>query len=510
MNKSLKSYTVLIVVYLITIFFFYENVELTSDDGVWNGWSLDLIESSSTKWLIGSSEKGFFHSTLAVYLTAIPLLIYKSHFSIIVFTCVLVLLMHVFIAKLGRLAKDNEFSFALSLLYFICPAMFVFYAFKSWQLFYFPVFQVISFFFFTSFFMAKKKKDLYLSMFFLGILPHFHVSGNLLIPLFLSLLIIFRTQLNIRSKDYLIGTLIIYLLNVSILYFIALELHLFVIGILLLLNGIFYLSSKFEIKYKVFENKAIYLIILGITLVLPSLLISVQNAYTPLRTFIHLIPGNNQYITTHIGEVLPLTHQFLSLEFVVLLLFLFFYKLNTIFNKIVYFIVTSLLAGISIMAIPLDRGFIPHQWFLFALFYIFIGIISYLTQIKRNSLRRSLLGTLLLVNIIYTFNLSVKLSENGAGGLHSTSYGAKTKILNLIFEHSNNPDVKIVNIDSFGQYGWDYIYRFYEWDHSKPARKFIVFEYNYWFRLIDENEIKKYKNFERHNIQKNVVLIEKE
>jgi len=497
------------VLYLIAILFFYETVEMTSDDGIWNGLSLNLANWQGIEWRIFGSLSGYFHTSFAAYITAIPLFIYKSHLSIILFLNFLVLIAHFFVIKIGKILINEETGITLSLIFFFSPTMFVFYAFKSWQVFYLPIFQVISFYFFLSFLNTTKRRDLCWSMIFLAFLPHFHLSGILLIPLFLILLIIFKNNIKLKAHDFYLSITILYLINLSILYFLPLATNLITFASMLLFVAAFHFELVSKKLFLLFKQRKTYFVILLFSFVLPYLIHSNLNAFTPLRMFFDLIPGNNKYIAEHIAESVPFTTKFLSLECLLIFSFFLFFKIRTIKEITIYFIMTYIFASIAFLSVFINEKSIPHQWFLFGLFYVFVGIIHFVNQSDYKIVRRLTLVILILVNVFYSFDMSMRVKENGAGGVHLASYGAKEKILDYIYQRNSNPDIYFANVDSHGIYGWKYLLRYYKVNDAEPSLKFIVFEYKYWFRDIDEEELKKYINFEKHYFHKNVVLVEK-
>jgi hypothetical protein len=194
-------------------------------------------------------------------------------------------------------------------------------------------------------------------------------------------------------------------------------------------------------------------------------------------------------------------------ELLLLLRYLLFGKLKNTYDVLFFFIFIYIVSGIILLSLVLRTNFIPHQWFVFAIPYTIFSLVYFLTNLPQKKIARVLLIGLVLINGFYSIGLSLKIQEQGSGGIHLTTYGVKKEILNFIYSRSQNPKIDFHNVDSFGNEGWNYLIKYYPKDPTKKVKHFVVFEQNYWFRKIDPKQLEKYNDYKKHIIHNQIVFV---
>jgi hypothetical protein len=124
--SKIKNKYILYFFYILCFVVFYDMAELATDDGQWSGYALDLVRGYKIPWQVSASQNGTFHTTLFAYLTAIPLLIYQSHFSILVYLFLSWLVTHHFLFRLDTFQLPKKFldSLALLSIFLLLPCLF--------------------------------------------------------------------------------------------------------------------------------------------------------------------------------------------------------------------------------------------------------------------------------------------------------------------------------------------------------------------------------------------------
>lgn len=505
-NSSLRVlYLVLLTIYSFLLFYSFGTSEMTSDDGLWNSLALDLSDGLQIPFTIESSIKGFHHTTLAAYISYIPLAIHKNHFSIQLFHGLLILLMHAYIFCIGNLLKKPGMGIFFSIIFFFTPSMSLFYGLKSWQLFYLPIFQVISLYYFISFFSNLKKVHLFISMFLVSWFPHFHLSAVVLFPVFFFYLAFKRKSFKIDHYDLITCLAMFFLINSTLIYnfiesykTISLLIVVLFVSILLLIN--------LDIKWPSYQSqKKIYISLLIISL---FLVFAVKGHIRSFISALELLPSNNLYVAHHLGfeDDFSLVSSLLSLEVLFLFLFIFFKRPHSSFISFLFYLLTSILVICSLISLFISSYQIPHQWFVFALIYIFLAISLFVCGLHNKLLRNTVLIFIVLSNIYHSTKMLHLVSTKGGQSIHLASYQDKKEILDIAFETSRNPIFIFPNVDWFGRRGWEYLIRYYKRDSSTPLTLVVIFENFYLRRDLDQVQLDKYKLFNRREVRSHIIF----
>lgn len=498
-------------IYFVCFLMFYDIAELTTDDGQWSGRALDLIKGNSIPWQIPASVSGTFHTSLGSYLLAIPLFLYESHLSIIIFVFICWLLSHYYILKLDRLPGIKIGSRAFSAFLFFMPIMFIFALQKSWQTVFLPMTQVLSLFYFLTFFSSQRGRDLYLSFFLLGLCVHFHLSAICLFPIFLGLLIILKQSHKLKLKNFLICESLLYLTSFPILIFMSFKIHFLFIFFLVIMIVIFKTFNHKENLHPVFFNKRLYLVSLSFIILLSYLITSFENMMGPLRTFAHLLPSNNFYLANRssLASSIPLLHEFISLEILMLVITTIFMRLKVKLDLVIYLILFSIFCGVILLGPILQRQYMPHQWFLFTVPYTHLAIVYFVSTFSNLRFKEIVISILILSNFLFSLRFATLIKKYKTTGFRLSSYGVKKEILDSIYKKHANPAIEFQNTDYWGVVGWKYLQRYYTKDTSQPTKRFIVLIDDYKQKKLTQKDLETYSSFKKLKVGNHYVFEQK-
>jgi len=450
--------------------------EFSNDDGnsmIGSMYVLNAIYDSVKDGVIKPSlyagyvnSYGLSMSRFPSYLHALALFIFNRsvrsvHYFAVLFNAVAIFLTYV----LSKELYNKNVGLLSCLLYMTAPAFAVFYSLKVWFLIYLPPFIVL-----TMFSLYKIRNDnqkyLLLLAFALGMAIQFHATAFLLIPITIIYLNNYlwdkfrAKKLNLR---YTFSSLILFLL-LSIPYLLTISqkmIFYIFIGFIVVVPCLFLLYYLTSIKFQSQPGYSLIRILIFILLVF-SILISYVNFKPLIITPLDLVPGNNEYIESHIGMTkgygsivdYPQVDVALLILFILLVLFKIFTKKPDNNDSLVFAWMVVPLLSFYYVAFMTDLNCgntCPHQWFIVIFPAPFIAISAILNKIYRTYFMtetRYFIPTfalfLLVQNVIFDVSAYKFIDKTGGIGPHRPNLEVEEEVVRYILSKDGVPTIILV------------------------------------------------------------------